>query len=152
MGAPVSLPADAESLLPHSGRMCCIDSLVAFDEQRATAFVRLVPEHVLLDGQGVLDPCAYIELGAQAAGAMHAANQGLAGTPPELAILAGIQKFTVKGAARAHDSLRIDICLLGELEGMSSLSFSVQREEAVLAEGRLKVFMPGPGFSFGQEG
>lgn len=142
-----TLPARAEALLPHAGRMCCVDSLRSFDEKEALVDVFLRDDHVLLNKDGVLDRAGFVELGAQAAGAMHTAVHAAGNTPPGLAMLAGIQKFTVYADAYAKDRLEITVAVLGELEGMSSLSFRVKREGELLAEGKLKVFMPGPDFS-----
>lgn len=141
----LSPPLEAQRLLPHRGRMCCIDELVSLAASEAEATALLRPGHVLLDGQGFMDPCGFIELAAQTAGAMQGALT--AGAAPDLAMLAGVQKVVVKGRARVGDRLRINVTLLGELEGMSSLQFivSLETEEGpaeALAEGRLKVFVP----------
>lgn len=138
----LSFPCDAEQLLPHKGRMCCIDKLVTLDEQEATAEVVLEANHILLNSKGQFERCGFIELAAQTAGAMQGAQMLIQQTIPSLAMLAGIQHFTVHADAKLGDTLIIEINILGELDGMSSLSFNIKRENQLLAEGRLKVFIP----------
>ena len=135
-----ALPIAAETLLPHKGRMCCIDSLAALRGTEAEATVILRPGHALVGADGRLDPCGFIELAAQAAGTMYGAGGG--GTPG-LAMLVSIQKVVVHGDARTGDLLTIGVSALGELEGMMSLAFAVKREGEPLAEGRLTVYVPG---------
>lgn len=137
------LPAEATALLPHKGRMCCIDTLVACREDGAEALAALRPGHALLDAAGRMDSFGFIELAAQAAGAMHGMQAGE--NRPELAMLVGVQKFAARGVARLGDALRISVSVLGSIEDMLSLGFTVGKDgldDAPLAEGRLSVFVP----------
>lgn len=137
------LPAKAEALLPHQGRMCCIDALTACREDGARASAALRPGHALVDAAGRMEPFGFVELAAQTAGAMHGFLAGE--NRPELAMLVGVQKFSAPGTAVAGDVLRISVSVLGGLEDMLSLGFAVGKdgpESAPLAEGRLSVFIP----------
>ena len=133
----------AEELLPHKGKMCCIDTLVDCREDGAEAVVALRRGHALVDAAGRMDSFGFIELAAQTAGAMHG---WLAGeNRPELAMLVGVQKFAAPGMARLGDALRISVSVLGRLEDMLSLGFSIGKDGSdnpPLAEGRLSVFVP----------
>lgn len=141
------LPLAADTLLPHKGRMCCIDLLTAFRGTEAETETLLRPEHVLLDRDGRMDPCGFIELAAQSAGAMYGARA--AGQSPGPAMLVSMQKVALLRDARVGDRLRVTVSVLGELEGMISLSFSVRRaaeqvqDRFPLAEGRLTAYLPG---------
>jgi len=136
------IPHRAEQLLPHKKRMCCIDNLIALHDQEAVAEVFLHPEHILLNGEGMLDRCGFIELAAQTAGVLHAAKMDPSGAAPRLAMLTGVQNFIVHADAFAGDKLNIYVSIIGEIVDMSSLLFSIGRGDELLAEGRLKVFMP----------
>lgn len=135
------LPLDAEALLPHAGPMCCIDTLLASSKKAATAEVTLTPGHSLMRGD-VLDGSGYLELAAQTAGAMQGYDQLVQGLPPKPGFLVGAQDFHIHGEARVGDTVRIDVTLTAELAEVSVLSAVVRRDAVVLAEGRLKVFVP----------
>lgn len=140
------LPADAVALLPHKGKMCCIDTLVVCREDAAEALAALRSGHALLDATGRMNPFGFIELAAQTAAAMHGFQAGE--NRPGLAMLVGVQKFTASGTARRGDMLRITVSVLGGIEDMLSLGFSVGKDNsdgqgaAPLAVGRLSVFVP----------
>ena len=134
-------PIVATFLLPHKGPMCCIDALLASSKTAACATVTLSPEHSLLCGD-VLDGAAYLELAAQTAGAMQGYDQYSQGCPPKPGFLVGAQDFYIHGEARVGDTLRIDVVLTAELAEVSVLSATVRRDIELLAEGRLKVFVP----------
>ena len=134
-------PIAAASLLPHAGPMCCIDTLLASSKKAACAMVTLFPDHSLLRG-GVLDEAAYLELAAQTAGAMQGYDDHIRGCPPKPGFLVGVQDFHIHGEARVGDILHIDVTLTAELAEVSVLSATVRRDIELLAEGRLKVFVP----------
>ena len=135
------LPLSAEKLLPHAGPMCCIDTLLASSKTAATAEAVLSPGHSLLRG-GVLDGAGYVELAAQTAGAMQGYDQYIQNLPPKPGFLVGAQDFHIREEAREGDVLRIDVSLTAELGEVSVLSAAILRDGGVLAEGRLKVFVP----------
>lgn len=136
-----SFPLNAETLLPHARPMCCIDRLLASSKTGATAEAVLVPGHTLLRG-GVLDGSGYVELAAQTAGAMQGYDQYIQDLPPKAGFLVGAQDFHIREEARENDVLRIDVSLVAELGEVSVLAAVILRDGGVLAEGRLKVFVP----------
>ena len=140
-----AFPLDARSLLPHAGPMCCIDRLLSAGATAAVAELVLTPEHCLLDA-GVLDPAGYVELAAQAVGAMDGALQAQSAAPPRMGFLVGVQQFAVSGEAVVGDRLRIEVAIEAELGEFSVCSARIFRHGSdnpqLLAEGRLKVFIP----------
>lgn len=141
-----TLPLAAAALLPHKSRMCCIDRLVEFSESSATAEAELRPGHILLNNDGAMEPCGFIELAAQTAGAMYGA--GSAAGSVSLAMLTSVQKVAIFGDARLNDALRITVTVIGELEGMLSLQFTIHNQTSaagdmpLLAQGRLTAYVP----------
>ncbi|MDR0339869.1 MAG: hypothetical protein LBH65_06290 [Desulfovibrio sp.] len=132
---------DAEQLLPHTGPMCCIDRLLASSKTEALADVLLRPEHSLVC-DGLLDPSGYVELAAQSAGAMQGFDQYRQGRPPKFGYLVGVQDFCVHGEARLGDRLEIAVGIEAELAGVTVLTVGIRRDGALLAEGRIKVYVP----------
>lgn len=134
-------PLDARRFLPHDGPMCCIERLLSSTGTTAAADVLLGPDHALLLG-GELDPCAYVELAAQTAGAMQGYDQHVRGLSPKRGFLVGVQDFVIHAGARAGDRLRMDVAIYAELGEMTVLTATIQRDDELLAEGRLKVYVP----------
>lgn len=145
MNKPAS-PLEAAALLPHKSRMCCIRRLLECSEVAAVAEAELRPGHILLNADGLMDPCGFIELAAQTAGAMY--GEGSAVGSVSLAMLASLQKVTILHDARVNDVLRITVNVIGELEGILSLQFMIHRQAAgvadrpLLAQGRLTAYIP----------
>lgn len=136
-----SFPFEARALLPHAGPMCCIDTLLASSKTGATAEVLLAPGHSLLRGE-TLDGAGYVELAAQTAGAMQGYDLYIQKLPPKPGFLVGVQDFLIHEEARAGDTLRVTVALTAELAEVSVLSAEVFRDGSLLAEGKLKVFVP----------
>ena len=136
-----AFPFDARALLPHEGPMCCIDRLLFSSKTAAVAEADLHPGHSLLTG-GALDPAGYVELAAQTAGAMQGYDQRLQGLPPKSGFLVGVQDFALLGAAAAGDTVRMEVAIVAELGSVTVLTAKVFRGESLLAEGRLKVYVP----------
>jgi predicted hotdog family 3-hydroxylacyl-ACP dehydratase len=137
----VNFPIEARALLPHAGPMCCIDRLLASSKTGATAEATLVPGHSLLRGDA-LDGAGYVELAAQTAGAMQGYDLYVQNLPPKPGFLVGVQDFCIHDEALVGDTLCITVALTAELAEVSVLSASVFRGGSLLADGRLKVFVP----------
>lgn len=135
----LQLPMNTASLLPHAGRMRCVDRLVAHAVTKGVAETVLCPGHMLLR-DGVLDPAGYVELAAQAAGAVRGYTERLQGREPDMGYLVGVQEFRIHEEARQGDALRMEIDTVAELGNVSVLSAVISCEGRVLAEGTLKVF------------
>lgn len=136
-----SFPLDARTLLPHEGPMCCIDRLLSSSKTSAASEAYLHPAHSLLT-DGALDPAGYVELAAQTAGAMQGYDQFMRGLPPKSGFLVGVQDFVIHGVARAGEMVRMNVSVIAELGEVTVLAAEVLRGETLLAEGRLKVFIP----------
>lgn len=144
------LPVNAVDLLPHKGRMCCIDRLVEENDEYAVAEVTLGDGHALVTN-GVLDRAGMIELAAQTAGARHGFAARRAGRDSGPGFLAGAQDFVFLSDARAGDTLTITVRLVGEFMGMSVVSASIACNGAEIASGKLKVFTPPTAGSVGKD-
>ena len=132
---------NASTLLPHKGAMCCIDTLTYSDSKETRATVCLGPGHALLDGN-TFDRAGFVELAAQTAGLL----QGLAlkekGSAPALGMLVGVQGVVFSGDACQGDTLDITVTREAELGDVHVLAFSVHRQDTLLAQGKLKAYIP----------
>ena len=136
-----AFPFDASALLPHKGPMCCIDRLLSSSKTAAVVEADLHAGHILLT-DGVLDPAGCVELAAQTAGALQGFDQHIHGLPPKSGFLVGVQDFFVHSTARVGDTVRIEVVIIAELGEMTVLSSKLFHQEVLLAEGRLKVYVP----------
>ena len=136
-----AFPVDARALLPHEGSMCCIDRLLSSSKTAATSEASLHAGHSLLT-DGVLELTGCIELAAQTAGAMQGFDQAIQGLPPKAGFLVGVQDFILRDVAHAGDTVRMEVCIIAELGEMTVLSANIFHQETLLAEGRLKVYVP----------
>ena len=134
-------PLDAQQFLPHTGAMCCIDRLLSSSKTAAATDVVLTPDHFLLRGNE-LDPSGYVELAAQTAGAMSGYDRRIQDLPLKQGFLVGVQDFVIHADARVGDCLRMDVATFAELGEMAVLTAQVRRGDELLAEGRLKVYVP----------
>jgi len=134
-------PLEAQRLLPHAGAMCCIDSLLASTKTMAVAEVILVHGHSLLDGD-ILAPAGYVELAAQTVGAMQGFDRQRQNLPPQSGYLVGVQDFSIFGTATVGDRLKIEVYIVAELGEVTILTAEVRCGKTMLANGRLKVYVP----------
>lgn len=145
---PLTLPAPAADLLPHEGRMCCIDTLLHEEGDNAVAAVVLQPGHALVT-DGTLDRAGFIELAAQTAGARQGYVRKKKNLPPGAGFLVGAQEFVFAHDAHTGDALEIFVELTGEFRGVSVITASIRRGNEELARGKLKVFEPPSNFGGG---
>lgn len=132
-------PLSAQSLIPHREGMCCIDSLLSIEGPRVQASVKLHPDHLLLDENGTLDRCGYIELAAQAACALKGVDAAK-GRESATALLASVNNFQLFDDAGTGETLLISVAITTELADLSMLEFNVACGQRLLARGELKVF------------
>jgi len=137
------LPAPARQLLPHTGAMVYIDRLVEAGEERGVCEAMLSPGHMLLDGDGRMDRAGFVELAAQSYAALKGWELVRQGLPLPIGYLVGAQGFEFLGDAFAGDRLRIETASLGTFEGFGVVMASIAREGEVLAQGKIKLFVPG---------
>jgi predicted hotdog family 3-hydroxylacyl-ACP dehydratase len=143
-------PVPAQTVLPHTLPMLCIDTLIAVSETSAEAIVNLAPGHILLEGD-TLSEVGYIELAAQTAGAMKGYWKIKAGRPIGDGYLVAVQNFTVSEKARIEERLTIQIELLTVLSNIYLIEAKIVRLPKEvnnktyccnLASGKLKLFIP----------
>ena len=166
MNAPQTLDRDGiAALIPHSGAMCLLARLVAWDAQRivCAASNHRDAGHPLRTRSGLLAPCA-IEYAAQAM-ALHGALIGQAagapgapGTPGYLASARGVRLHVLRlddlpleglvaaaaadtSASRARDELRIEATRQAGDARQILYAFAVNHAGRPIADGRATVVL-----------
>ena len=163
MNAPQTLDRDGiAALIPHSGAMCLLARLEAWDAQRivCAATNHRDAGHPLRTRSGLLAPCA-IEYAAQAM-ALHGAligqvagAPGTPGTPGYLASARGVRLHVLRlddlpldataaadlSASRARDELRIEATRQAGDARQILYSFTVSHAGRPVADGRAAVVL-----------
>jgi len=142
----MSLAVPAEGIIPHTGPMLLVQEIL---EARTGGggIVRACPstDWPLACPGGEIAPEACIELAAQA----YAALRSLACAPVEPAsasgYLVGVQDFVILDRIMLGDDLLVKVLPVGEFAGFSVVEARVCRGDALLARGRIKVWIPQPG-------
>lgn len=150
-GTPVSpaLPRGAEiaRLIPHQGRMCLLDAVLACSPQAITCSARShgAADHPLRTAQGLLAPVA-IEYAAQAM-ALHGAlnaKPGVQGRPGFIAAVRGV-RLRVPRLDDVAGALQVQAEQLAGDERQALYRFSVADDTGrVLVDGRCTVVLDTP--------
>ena len=157
MSTPQTLARDGiAALVPHSGTMCLLARLTAWDAQRIVCMATNHRDaaHPLRSRSGLLATCA-IEYAAQAM-ALHGALIGRANgapvTPGYLASARGVQLHVLRlddlppdageaGAGNAPDELRIEAIRQAGDARQILYAFTVSHAGRCVAEGRAAVVL-----------
>jgi predicted hotdog family 3-hydroxylacyl-ACP dehydratase len=150
VSAPQTLARDGiAALIPHSGRMCLLARLEAWDAQRivCTATNHRDADHPLRTANGLLSPCA-IEYAAQAMalhGALIGQEGGTAASPGYLASARGVQLHVLRLDDLPGDAeLRIEATRQAGDARQILYAFKVSHAGHPIAEGRAAVVLNTP--------
>ena len=138
----MTLPLDAEQLIPHRAPMCMIDELLEGGPGFGRARVRFGPDHMGV-ADGLVLEAALVECTAQTVGAVlgYATLQASGeNKEPALGMLTGVSDFTIHRRPEADATLLIEVRELKKLGRMSLVSAQVSCDGRVVAEGRLKIY------------
>jgi predicted hotdog family 3-hydroxylacyl-ACP dehydratase len=132
-------------LLPHQPPMILIDEILGYDETSLTAGVRVTPESLFLEEEGVPVHVGF-EYMAQACGAFAGIMARERGETVRIGFALGTRQY------RAHlpffrrgDRLEVRVSLLYRDEQMGAFSCRIEVAGALAAEAQLSVYQPDPG-------
>jgi len=137
----MTLPMAAQQLLPHRPPMLLVDALVAFEPGCGTVISVVHDGDLFVCEDGTLEPVAFVELIAQGYAAIKGYEDTLNGVPVREGFLVGSRKVSLLAEARVGDRLTIDIETSGHLEGFSVVDGVVRRDDEILAEGSIKLWI-----------
>lgn len=136
--------SDIARLIPHSGRMCLLDSVACFsaEEILCTSRSHRDPNNPLREGKE-LPVLALVEYAAQAA-AVHAALVGAGIGDERIAFLGAVKNiaFYTCGVSSDIAQLRITAATLLQTADGAIYRFTVEGDGAELASGRLLLSIP----------
>lgn len=137
----LTLPLEAEQLIPHRLPMRLVDRLLEIDGKNGVVEARVTTDCSLVSATGRLEDVALIELLAQAYAAVKGYSDLKDGALVKQGFLVGIKKVTWLKSAQVGDCLRIDIRTLGELGDFAVAEGDVWCGNAMLAHGEIKVWI-----------
>jgi len=144
MKSELTLPMDAEKLIPHRKPVCMVDRLIEFKDQAGTVEAVVSSENALIENNGQLDQLAVTEMIAQACAAAKGYEGRLANDPVELGFLVGIKKLQFFGKAFAGDKLQIAVRTVGAISGFTVVEGKVMCNQKIIASGKIKLWVPEP--------
>lgn len=144
MTGGLSLPIDAERLIPHRRPMRLVDRLLACSGGAGMTETWIPEDSVMAAADGALDPAALVELIAQSYAAVKGYADLAAGMPVSEGFLVGIRKLAVTGKAYANERLLTTLKTIGSFEGFAVVEGTVTRDGEKLAAGTIKLWITGP--------
>ncbi|OGV73992.1 MAG: hypothetical protein A3K19_22730 [Lentisphaerae bacterium RIFOXYB12_FULL_65_16] len=140
--ADISLPMDAQDLLPHRPPMRLVDRLIGEADQAGTVECRLPADSVVADAAGQIEPAAFLELIAQAYAAVKGYDDLLHRQPVHEGFLVGCRHVRIRQPARVGQLLTIRVKTIGILAGFAIAEGEVWCEKELLASGTVKFWVP----------
>lgn len=136
-----TLPSPAEALIPHRKPLCMIDRLIDAKDHGGTAEAEVTSDNVMVDEAGQLDPFATAEMIAQTYAAVKGYDVRLSGKPVKQGFLVGIRKIQFLKLVFVGDVLRINVDTVGAISGFAVVKGQVTRNQEVIAEGEIKLWI-----------
>jgi len=137
----LTLPVDAELLVPHRRPMCLIDSLVEYRDELGVVEAVISSENPLVD-EGTLDRTAFMELVAQAYAAFKGYRDMLHNMSVKKGFLVVVKRMVCKKDVFVGDCLRIKVETVSEVGGFAVAEGTVTRDDEVVAQGSLTLWIP----------
>ena len=138
--------APAAPLLPHSGHMVLIDRVLAYDVHHIVTETDVTHDNIFAE-DGHLPVWAYLEIMAQAIGALAGALALDAGEPVRLGYLLGTRKLTLhQSALPLPATLRVEAQeSTRDSTGFGVFDCRLYHGDTLLAEAALNVYVPPDG-------
>jgi predicted hotdog family 3-hydroxylacyl-ACP dehydratase len=118
-----------------------IDRLIDVKDHGGTAEAEVTSDNVMLDENGQLDPLAAAEMIAQTYAAVKGYDVRLSGKPVKQGFLVGIRKIQFLKLVFVGDLLRINVDTVGAISGFAVVKGQVTRNQEVIAEGEIKLWI-----------
>ncbi len=138
----LSLPCEAELLVPHRRPIRMIDRLVEFNGTSGVVEALVSSGNLLVGEDGALDSIAFVEIMAQAYAAIKGYHDLSNSIPVKKGFLVAVKHLEINGEAYLGDLLKIRASTSSELGGFAIAEGTVMREEEVLASASLTLWVP----------
>jgi predicted hotdog family 3-hydroxylacyl-ACP dehydratase len=137
----MSLPLEAEELIPHRLPMRMVDRLLEINGKNGVVEALVAAECPLVSAEGWLDDVALAELLAQAYAAVKGYCDLLEKKQAKQGFLVGIKNVERLMSAKSGDGLKIYINTLAELGDLAVAEGEIWRGDELIARGEIKVWV-----------
>ena len=138
----ITLPIDAELLVPHRRPVCMIDRLIEYRDESCVVEALIHSGDLLVDEDGVLDRVAYMELIAQAFAAFKGYHETLHEKPVKKGFLVVVKHMECRKEAFLGDLLGVKVSTISEVGDFAIAEGTITRGDEVLATGSLTLWIP----------
>ena len=138
----LSLPFEAELLVPHRRPIRMIDRLVEFKGKSGVVEALVSFGNLLIGEDGALDCIAFVELIAQAYAAIRGYYDLSHNIPVKKGFLVAVKHMECNGEAYLGDLLRVNASMISEVGDFAIAEGVVMREKEVLASASLTLWIP----------
>lgn len=138
---PITLPLEAEKLIPHRLPMRMVDRLLEIDGKNGVVETLVAADCPLVATDGSLEDVALIELLAQAYAAVKGYCDLLDNNPEKQGFLVGVRNVHRLISAQSGDHLMIHIKTLAEIDDFAVAQGEIWRGKELLAKGEIKVWV-----------
>ncbi len=134
------LPFKTEGLIPHLPPMSQIKRILYIGEKIGHVESEIKRDNIFLDSSANLDRCLFVEMVAQAAGALESFKD-MKNSPRALkGFLADVSNFEFSGSAGIGDVLKIEITKIVDMDKIALLRGEVFKNKELIASGNIKLF------------
>jgi 3-hydroxyacyl-[acyl-carrier-protein] dehydratase len=138
----MSLPFEAELLVPHRRPIRMIDRLVEFRDKSGVVEALVSSDNLLVGEDGTLDCIAFVEIIAQAYAAVKGYYNLSHNIPVKKGFLVAVKHIECNGEAYLGNLLRVNASTISEIGDYAIAEGVVMREEEVLASASLTLWIP----------
>ncbi|MFO7814063.1 MAG: hypothetical protein R6V21_13945 [Pelovirga sp.] len=137
----LSLPLDAQELIPHRPPMRLVERLLEVDGKNGIVEARIASAALLTAADGMLEDLALVEIMAQSYATLKGYIDRRDQLPVRQGFLVGIKKMVCHASVQADDLLLVHIRTIAELDDFAVAEGEVRRGNEVIAEGDVKVWI-----------
>ena len=137
----LTLPIEAEELIPHRLPMRLINRLLEIDGKDGVVDALIDADCPMVSADGILEDAALVELLAQSYAAINGYCDRIENKPVKQGFLVGIKKVNRLQSVKAGDRLRIDIRTLFELDDFSIAEGDIHCGTQLVMQGEIKLWV-----------
>jgi predicted hotdog family 3-hydroxylacyl-ACP dehydratase len=137
----LTLPVEAEELIPHRLPMRLIDRLLERDGKNGVTEAVVSVDSPFVSPGGQLENVALVEMLAQSYAAINGYIDKKENNPIKIGFLVGIKKVELLQSVQAGDRLRIDIRTVADVGDFSIVEGDIWCAGQMVAHGEIKLWV-----------
>ena len=135
-----SLPFPAQNIIPQTGKMKMLDTLLKIGDKTAEAELTVKPDNMFVDENGILSETVYLEFLAQTVAALNGFYALENGQKSEMGFIIGTKNIKNYGIVHVGDKLTVKIEKTVDLGDFGVVNGEIYCKDAIVAEGEIKIW------------